>query len=190
MRAIAKHMVWGRVKCWRRAASGLAAAGLAVSTAAYAGQSSSTASASVITPLSFVQVDNFDFGNIIAGTTAGTVTVTPFNVRTKTGGPTLAGGLVRAAVFGGFGTNNQNVQISLGSNTILITRQSGTQTILVDTFIIGSTPTAPLSTNPRVFRINSPTGLFTFPVGARLNIAANQVPGRYVGTFAVTLNYQ
>jgi Domain of unknown function (DUF4402) len=59
----------------------------------------------------------------------------------------------------------------------------------VHTFVMGSTPTAVLTTTPRRFRINSATGVFAFPVGATLDVAANQAPGKYTGTWSITLNY-
>jgi Domain of unknown function (DUF4402) len=60
----------------------------------------------------------------------------------------------------------------------------------VSNFTIGSTPTAPITTAPRTFRITSPTGIFNFPIGARLNVGANQMDGNYQGTFTIVLNYQ
>jgi Domain of unknown function (DUF4402) len=98
--------------------------------------------------------------------------------------------LIQPSSFAGRGANNQSVQISLAANSIQLTRVGGTQKMTVDTFIIGSTPTAQLTTNPRVFTIASPTGIFTFPVGATLRVGANQAAGNYLGTFAITLVYQ
>ena len=40
------------------------------------------------------------------------------------------------------------------------------------------------------FEIASNSGIFTFRVGARLNVGANQAPGVYTGTFPVTVIYQ
>lgn len=143
----------------------------------------------VVQTLSFIKVDDLDFGSMLSGGTAGTVVVPPSGARTSTGGVTLTGTSFQPARFAGRGTVNQRVQISLNANAIQITRVSGTQTMTVDTFIIGSTPTAPLSTTPRTFTITSPTGIFNFPVGATLRVGANQVPGIYRGSFTVTLNY-
>lgn len=142
----------------------------------------------VVRPLSFVIDDNLDFGNIIRGTTAGTVVIAPNGVRTSTGGVILAnGGGHKAASFAGMGTNNQRVDVSLGANSIFIVGPG--LPMRVHTFVIGSTPTAVLTTTPRRFRINSPTGAFAFPIGATLDVAANQAPGRYTGTWSITLNY-
>jgi hypothetical protein len=144
----------------------------------------------VVAPLSFVNVQEIDFGAMLAGPTAGTVTISPAGVRTKTGGVTLTGGAPQAARFAGQGAFNQFVSISLTSNTYTMTRIGGTQTMTFSTFVIGSTPTAPITTTPRTFRIASPTGIFNFPLGATLNVAANQTPGSYKGQFTVILNYQ
>lgn len=141
----------------------------------------------VVRPLEFISVENLRFGSVIRGTTAGTVTVSPAGVRTKTGGVILQGTNFQSAKFAGMGTNNQNVDISLGANQIFITGPGAP--MRVHTFTIGSTPTAVLSTTPRRFRINSATGVFTFPVGATLDVGANQTPGAYTGNWTITLNY-
>ena len=77
--------------------------------------------------------------------------------------------------------------ISLQSNSIWITGPG--PRMRVRRFEIGSTPTAILSTAPLRFRITSPTGAFNFPLGATLDVGANQPAGDYVGTYTITLNY-
>jgi spore coat protein U-like protein len=165
---------------------------LAVATAqtAYAQSRSANAKTVVVSRLAFLNAEELEFGSLLAGTTAGTVTVSPTGVRTKTGGVTLVGGLVQPARFAGRGTLNQTVLISLTASPSTLQRIGGTETMRLDQLTIGSTPTAVLTTTPRAFRISSPTGIFNFPIGGRLSVNANQVPGDYVGTFAVTLNYQ
>mgnify|MGYP000524075801 FL=1 len=86
------------------------------------------------------------------------------------------------------GAFNQRVQVSLGSNSIFLTGPG--VRMRARTFVIGSTPTAVLTTTPRVFRIAGATGAFRFPVGATLEVGANQAPGTYRGTWTITLNYQ
>lgn len=142
----------------------------------------------VVTPLSFIQTEELHFGQIFASNAAGTVTVAPDGTRTRTGGVTLFGSTHQAAEFAGMGTVNQRVQVSLGSNTIFLTGPG--VRMRARTFVIGSTPTATLTTTPRVFRIASPTGAFRFPVGATLEVGANQAPGTYTGIWTITLNYQ
>ncbi len=146
------------------------------------------AEVTVVRPLSFVIDDGLDFGNVIRGTTAGTVTIAPNGTRTSTGGVILAnGGGHKAASFAGQGTFNQRVDISLGANSIFITGPG--VRMRVRDFIIGSTPSAPLTTAPRRFTIAAPTGVFSFPIGATLEVGANQAPGKYTGTWSITLNY-
>ncbi|MGC1469647.1 MAG: DUF4402 domain-containing protein [Sphingorhabdus sp.] len=142
----------------------------------------------VVTPLSFIQTEELHFGQIFASNTAGTVTVAPNGSRTRTGGVTLFGTIHQPAEFAGMGAFNQRVQVSLGSNSIFLTGPG--VRMRARTFVIGSTPTAVLTTTPRVFRIGGPTGAFRFPVGATLEVGANQAPGTYRGTWTITLNYQ
>ncbi len=164
--------------------------GLALPGIAHAGQANGRAEIAVLQTLSFIKIDDLEFGNIIAGPTAGTVTISPFGARSTTGPVTVVGGGFQQAQFGGRGAPNQNVLISMTTNTVTLRRSVGTQTMIANTFIIGSSPTQTLSTTPRQFRITSPTGVFQFGVGARLNVGANQAPGSYSGTFRLTLIYQ
>lgn len=164
--------------------------GLALPGIAHAGQANGRAEIAVLRTLSFIKIDDLEFGNIIAGTAAGTVTVSPFGVRTTTGPLTVVGGSFQQAQFGGRGAPNQNLLISINANSTILRRSTGPQTMTANNFIIGSSPTQVLSTTPRQFRITSPTGVFQFGVGARLNVGANQAPGVYTGTFRLTLIYQ
>ena len=148
---------------------------------------SGDAEAIVLRPLSFFKVNDLDFGSIIASNAAGTVRIAPDGSRSASGGATLAGGGGEPARFAGLGSYNRQVNISLSSNSIWITGPG--QRMRVRDFEIGSTPTAILSTSPTRFRIATPLGNYNFPVGATLEINANQAPGDYSGTFTITLNY-
>ncbi|HMT43326.1 MAG TPA: DUF4402 domain-containing protein [Chakrabartia sp.] len=144
----------------------------------------------VVRPLSFFSVDDLNFGKLLAGTTAGTIVISPTGARTSTGGVTPVGGGTSPATFTGQGTYNQIVNISMAATPINITRVGGTQTMQVRTFTIGSTPTTMvLTTTPQSFRIGSLSGLFLFAVGAELVVGANQMPGDYRGNYTVILNY-
>lgn len=164
--------------------------GLLLPGIAHAGQANGRAEIAVLQNLSFIKIDDLEFGNIIAGPTAGTVTISPFGARSTTGPVTAVGGGFQQAQFAGRGARNQNLLISMTANNVILRRSVGTQTMIANTFIIGSSPTSPLNTTPRQFRISSPTGVFQFGVGARLNVGANQAPGSYSGTFRLTLIYQ
>jgi hypothetical protein len=152
-----------------------------------AGAASAKTEAIVLRPLAFFKVDDLDFGSIIPSATAGTVRIQPNGTRTATNGIVLVGSGSQPARFTGLGTNNQQVNISVQSNSIFITGPG--PSMRVRTFEIGSTPTAILSTTPLRFRIVSATGAFAFPLGAILEVGANQPEGEYSGTFTVNLNY-
>jgi hypothetical protein len=143
----------------------------------------------IVRPLTFIKVSDLNFGQVAVGNSAGTVTVSPFNVRTRTGGVAAAVGTSTPASFAGLGAVNQLVSIKISATSITLVRQGGSQTMTANNFIIGSTPTAPLTTAAVQYRIASATGMFQFPVGATLNVGANQMPGKYTGTFSITLNY-
>lgn len=148
------------------------------------------ASAIIVTRLSFIKTQDLDFGKVVPASTAGTVTVAPDGSRQATGGVLAAGRTAQPAKFSGFGSPNQTVVISLSAQTGTLKRQGGTETMQLDTFIIGSSPQVQLSTAPLSFRIASATGQFAFPVGATLRVGARQTPGIYTGTFTVVLQYQ
>lgn len=142
----------------------------------------------VLHQLSFIRVQDMEFGDIIPGATAGVVRLFPNGTRTATGGVVLIGSSHQPARFAGKGSFNQQVLISLSSNTIQLTGPGAPMTL--SQFEIGSTPTAILTTTPRRFRISAANGLFNFPVGGRLAVGANQAAGTYSGNFNITLNYQ
>ncbi len=155
---------------------------------AHADVETANAEITIVRPLSFVIDDNLDFGRLIPGTVAGTVTITPAGARTATGGIVLVGsGGHKAASFAGQGTFNQRVDISLGANSIFITGPGAA--MRVRTFVIGSTPTAVITTAPTRFRISAANGIFAFPIGATLEVGANQAAGTYTGNWSITLNY-
>lgn len=172
---------------YRLAAALFAATLLASGSAALAESEPGPTRTVILRPLSFVTVNDLDFGDMIASGMSGQVRLFPDGTRTATGGVTLVGNRQQPAVFSGYGTRNQQVLISMSSNSITLTGPGAPMTVTM--WEIGSTPTAILSTVPRRFRITSASGIFTFPLGARLSVGANQAPGVYTGNFSITLNY-
>lgn len=155
---------------------------------AHADVEPANAEITIVRPLSFIIDDNLDFGRLIPGTVAGVVTMDPTGNRTANNGIILVGGGGhKAASFAGQGTFNQRVDISLGSNSIFITGPGAP--MRVRTFVIGSTPTAVISTAPTRFRIAAANGIFSFPIGATMEVGANQARGTYTGNWTITLNY-
>ncbi len=163
---------------------------MTVSTPASAGVNASAPSQAVIVrPLSFFKVQDLLFGSIVRGTTAGTVTVAPDGTRTSTGGVTLVGTGYQPARFAGDGDPGQTVRIRMNTPTITITGPGAPMT--VDTFTIGSTPTnTVLGGGWDNFTLGGAGGVFNFPLGARLQVNANQAAGTYTGTFSIELQYQ
>lgn len=143
----------------------------------------------ILRPLSFFKVQDMDFGDIIPRTTvAGTVRLYPDGSRTATNGIILVNNNHQPARFAGLGTSGRTVLISMNPASTWI-YGPGTR-MRVRNFEIGSTPTVILGTSPQSFTITSAVGNFNFPLGAILEVGANQAPGDYTGTFVVTLNYQ
>ena len=187
--AIANNMNGANlIRCKQRLllACALAASCFGAANPAFAEQANSEAI--IVTRLSFVKVDDLDMGYMIPSNQAGDVILAPNGTRTATNGIVLVGRKHQTAKFAGFGRVAQLVSISLGANQIFLTGP-GPQMRLRN-FTIGSTPTAVLSTNPRVFTITSTTGVFQFPVGAELRVGARQPVGVYRGNWTITLNYQ
>ncbi|MFN3516957.1 MAG: DUF4402 domain-containing protein [Novosphingobium sp.] len=180
--------------CLRRAATAVLAtfpfALISAPVQAQAVTSSAIAEAVIVAPASLVKVRDLDFGTIAAQPTAGTVTVNP-----DTGACTATGGVISVgncgyAEFGGQGVRRMRMRITLPT-TITLTGPGGA-TMIADTFTLGLAPDIvqlPAPGPPR-YRIVSSSGIFTFRVGARLNVATNQAPGVYNGNFTITVQYQ
>ena len=147
--------------------------------AAEAANRAANGRARTLKPIVIANARPLDFGTLIAGPTAGTATVNAAtDVRSRTGGVTLAGGTPMAARFAVTGTPAVNAFITLGAVPIL-TRVSGTETMRVSNMTLngGRTRRIPAS------------GTLDVRVGGRLNLAANQRDGLYTGSFNITVDY-
>jgi Domain of unknown function (DUF4402) len=134
-----------------------------------------------VQPITITVTRDLDFGRIVRGTTAGTVTMNPrTDARTRTGGATLlGGGTPGAARFLVNGTPSRPVQVTLGPRPTL-TRVSGGATMVMNT----------LTMNGGINRTLTAAGTLDLRVGGRLVVAANQLDGLYTGTFTVTVDYR
>ncbi len=154
-------------------------------------QETGDASATVVTPLSFISTDDLNFGTIIPSNVAGEVEMRSDGSRTATNGIILVGGSQQAGGFAGQGQFFQIVEISVGSNSTQLTGPGAPMNVREFTVLSNAANGGViLNTNPRLFRIASGTGIFAFGVGATLEVGANQTPGTYSGTWSITLNYQ
>ncbi|HQA18623.1 MAG TPA: DUF4402 domain-containing protein [Novosphingobium sp.] len=150
----------------------------------------------VVEPLSLIKVADLNFGKIAARPTAGTVTVDPNTGACTVTGPILSVGGCHFAEFAGMGVRNMRVRFQIPT-TVTLTGPGGA-TMVADTFTLGIAPDLifiggngnGLGNGNKRYQIVSSTGIFTFRIGARLNVGANQAPGIYTGTFPVTVQYQ
>ena len=153
-----------------------------------AGNYTGDAQVSLVTPLSFIQYENLDFGRIIPSNIAGTVTISPTNVRSATNGVVPVGTDYQVAKFAGMGAQNQRVRIRITPDTIVLTGPGPSMT--VNNFTIGPAPTLVQVGGSPNYRIQPADGMFWFTVGGTLNVGASQMAGAYSGTFTATLDYQ
>jgi spore coat protein U-like protein len=153
-------------------------------TATAAGQ----ASVLVIKPLTLAKARDIDFGRIGATTSAGTVTVAPANGMCSKNGPILQFGACTSAEFVGMGQQNALVSIDLPAN-VALTGPGAPMTM--NNLRLDTAPDLGGIILPLIglYRIIPANGIFDFRVGGTLGVGANQLPGRYNGTFQVTVNY-
>lgn len=138
-----------------------------------------TGTTTVLRPLTVVRVADLDFGSIIVAG-AGTAIVNPVSGAMATTGPlTIVGTTHRPARFTSTGSRNSVVLIRLPQQPVTLTRVGGTETMTVTNFTLDG------PTNRRF----PASQTFDFQVGARLNVAAGQADGQYLGTFTVTVQY-
>ena len=164
------------VACWAAASPAQAATGTGEGRAV------------IIRPATLVNTGPLSFGNLISGPTPGTATVSPAGARSTTGGVTPVGGTVSAAAFTAMNDSGgwlNLLRIIRPTSPITLTRVGGGATMTVDNFT--------LSVGNGLFGsgwyfVPSNT-VFTFTVGGRLSVAANQMPGTYTGTFEITVDY-
>lgn len=144
---------------------------------------SATGTATIIAPITLLKTVDMNFG-YVAVIGAGTVILDPAGARTKTGGVTLplvSPGTVTAASFTVGGQGSTTYSITLPSSDYYITRQSGSEAMVINTFTSIPATTGTIDAG----------GTQTLTVGATLHVAAAQVPGVYTNTigFDVTVNY-
>jgi hypothetical protein len=148
------------------------------------------AKALLLRPLTFVKMEDLDFGTIASGATAGTVTINPeTGVRSTLGGVT---GLTSApgarALFAGSGTAEQNVAvISLTAPSDLVNTVVVSPTVTV----VNKIPVVELTLDGSETRQIDPTTLaFYVGVGGTISVAADQPEGFYSAEFDITADYQ
>ena len=160
---------------------------LFVSAGAQAATQNATTKVLALRPITLVSATALDFGSIVPGATAGTVTINSRNgARTRTV-VTLVGSTFSRAQFVATGTVGRVVTLTISpATTINIT--SGPDTLAINTLRVSANGGV-----ARTFGQNytiPASGTITYNMGGRLNVGANKPAGLYSGTFSVTLNYQ
>lgn len=121
------------------------------------------------------------FGAFVAGS-GGSVVVDPNGARSQTGGVMLVsqGGIASSAQFSVTGTADTTYVITLPATAALSDGNTHSMALSDFSSSLGLTGTGKLSMG----------GTQNLSVGAKLTVGSAQPPGSYIGTFAVTVNYQ
>jgi len=151
----------------------------AVQGAPVGASSNASGSTVVLRPLTVVKQADLDFGPIVvAGAGTAVIDATTGNM-TLTGPLTKIGTSAHRALFTTTGSRNSVVLLRIPQQPVTLTRVGGTETMTVSNW------TTDGPTNRRI----PANQTFDFAVGGRLNVAAGQADGTYLGTFTVTVQY-
>lgn len=136
----------------------------------------------ILVPLTLTKIDDIGFGTVVSSSVSGSVSINATTgARSVTGGvtavPSDAG---QRGYFGGAGSPNQQVVISVDppSQLVSTTNPADTITVLGITLDGGAIRT-----------IDATTRTFFFGLGGTLQINADQPEGLYEATFDVTAIY-
>lgn len=155
---------------------------------AVAQTTTTTANTEIVIDTRLVKLADLDFGEIIPGDTGGTITLSPAGAVSTSGSVISAGGNPQAAEF------RMTRRLFVDFPTYV--GPAGTDTIeLAHTSLPGQTMTLRDFTTDynRTVIFGLPGYFFLteydFRVAGTLDVAANQQPGTYLGTFTVTIDY-
>jgi hypothetical protein len=174
----------------------LALAAVVAPAAASAQSASGTAQAqaAILTRGAMTTLAGMDFGVIVQPTTAGTVTLTPsLSPTCSASAGIIRTGTCQPAAFSiMFRKHDKNRVREMNGGTIVLTGPGGaTMTVtnltiggLVDMTQVGTG--GPSGTFGR-YNIDSDSGIASFRIGGRLNIAANQPLGTYTGELSMNV---
>ena len=161
----------------------LAAAALGTTGAAAAPVASPTpptGRALLLIPLTLTKIDDLSFGSVVPSPVSGTVII-----NATTGARSVAGGITampsdigQRAYFGGAGSPNQLVIVTVTAPAVLTSAASDTLTVLALTL-----------DGPPLRTIDPVARTFFFGVGGIILIGADQPEGVYTSNYDVTANY-
>lgn len=134
------------------------------------------ASATIVAAIAITNTSDLDFGEVVPGTSTGTVVMSTAGLRSAFGGTTLGSeGSASAAGFDVSGADGYAFSITLPESIEL---ESGEDAMTVDAFTSDPDASSTLADGARAVA-----------VGATLNVGANQAEGVYSGSFDVTVDY-
>jgi Domain of unknown function (DUF4402) len=148
--------------------------------------------AAVVPGLALQKAQDLALGEFRPGGSFGTVEIevpqvngSLASLRTATGGVTLALSDFSAAEFAVSGPSGRTVPFTVNlPPAITIVRVGGGETMTVDRFHSNVNPDCRAGATPGA----CPGSPYTLLVGATVHVPANQVAGRYVGSFTITVN--
>ena len=150
-------------------------------TAASAASQNAQVKANVLKPLTLVSVQDFDLGILLLrpGTWAATtVGLSRTGVLTCPGPNITCSGTTRPAIYTVTGSNSQPIRVT-APNVVLTNQLDSTKKL---TLVVDSPGTVTLP--------NSGNKGTNFPLGGSISVSSTTASGVYVGTFAVTVDYQ
>ena len=140
---------------------------------ANAATATATARAKILRQVTVSNSTDLQFGTIVTGAAASTVTVSTAGVR-SCGAGLVCTGTTTAAAFTIGGTTGQVTTVSVPAT---VTLNSGANSM-----------TATLNSSAATVTMVANAGAFT--VGGVLSVGASQADGDYVGSFVATVDYQ
>lgn len=141
----------------------------------------------ILRPNTLVNTGDLNFGEFLSNAAPGTVTISALTgARTTSGGVLAVGG---GATRGEFqGTGGAVLTIITGSNAATLARVGGGAPSITATLTRArQTPTGPVALRNVAVVFGGGFGIYY--VGGTLTVPANQLPGDYVGTYTLTVNY-
>lgn len=141
---------------------------------ALAAEATGTASATVLQPVTVTKITDLDFGKIVSGPNASTVSLSPAGLFQCGTGITCLDNH-SAAQFSVVGVPGHLVNIQSDSQIILST-------------VGGQKMQVALETSAKTLKLNSGSNNF-IGVGGTLSVGAFQAEGVYTGLFTITVNY-
>lgn len=176
---------FGRRALGTALASAVLLGGAGLSVGAHAVTGTSTASATVVTPISFTNPTTLAFGKFTKA--AGTVTITPAGNRSATGANALliTNSTHAAGQLDVLGEANATYSITLTGGNLSDGASPANTMALGSLTAAASTATGTTITTGTL----SGSGTQSLKIGGALTVGATQVSGTYTGTYSVALEY-